>query len=296
MTLRRPIPCALTVLLFAGCGSGASGPWQVPSPPPVVASPSPTPVPQAADSFSLASSLVGDSYQVFVALPPQYETGAGMRYPVVYLLDANWNFEGVRGVVTTLAGEGQMEPVILVAICPVQALQPGYNGTSPARCRDFTPTALPGYPGSGRAASFAGFLRDQLVPLVDGRYRTKPNADDRCLAGHSLAGLFAWYAAFHMDDTIHKFIPASASLWWDDHVLFEAELAYAREHADLPLRVYSTVSTGEGADMVRDRDELLSRLRGRGYPGLRLSSVTYVGIPHEQSSGPAFREGLAELF
>ena len=293
-TIRVAPALVLLLLSLSGCGSQGSYPTPTVAATPTV---SPTPEPlRTAESFSFPSTIVGDSYQVYVALPPHYEAEPGSRFPVVYLLDANWNFEGVRGVIGSLIGQGQMEPVILVAVCPVQALQPGYGGTSPSRCRDLTPTALPGFPGSGGAASFAGFLRDELIPHVDGRYRTRATADDRCLAGHSLAGLFSWYAAFHLDDTIHKFIPASASIWWDNHVVFEDELAYSREHADLPARFYSTVSTGEGSDMVGDRDELVNRLRGRSYPGLRLLTATYIGIPHEQSSGPAFREGLAELF
>ena len=61
------------------------------------------------------------------------ETDSSSRYPVVYLLDANWNFEPVRDLVRSLASEGEIEPVILVSVCPVQALQPGYGGTAPAR-------------------------------------------------------------------------------------------------------------------------------------------------------------------
>ncbi len=278
----------LLALALAGCGAESI------STPPV--DPTPAPTPRPADTFTLASSIVGDSYQVYVQTPREYAADAGARYPVLYLLDANWNFAPVRGVVDDLVSQGSMEPVIVVGVCPIQALENGYGGTAPARCRDLTPTALPDFPGSGHAEDFAGFLRSELIPRIDATYRTRPTADDRCLAGHSLAGLFAWYAAFHLDDRIHKLIPASASLWWDDHVLFAHEAAYARDHVDLPLQVYSTVSTGEGADMVGDRDAFVSLLRGRSYPSLRILTATYVGIEHNQSSGPAFREGLAELF
>ena len=111
-------------------------------------------------------------------------------------------------------------------------------------CRDLTPTAVANYPGSGRAEDFAGFLRNELVPYVDATYRTRPRADERCLMGHSLAGLFTWYAALGLND----------------------------------------------------RDEWVDRLRSRGYPRLRLQTATYQGIEHNQSSRPAFREGLTELF
>ena len=229
------------------------------------------------DSFAFASHSVGDTFQVYVAVPDQYGGDAGAHYPVVYLLDANWNFQAVRDVIGSLVSQGEMQPVILVSMCPIQALQDGYTGTAPARCRDDS-TAVPYYPGSGHAAAFAAFLRTESVPHIDATYRTRPTADDRALLGHSLAGLFTWYAALQLDDVIHKFIPASASLFWDDRVIFEYEAAYSREHRDLPAGVYSTVSTGEGPNMVADRDQLVTMLRNRRYPSLVISTATYVGI------------------
>ncbi len=285
------------LLCLLGCGSERlSTPAPAEASPAVPPSPAATPDTRAADSFAFASRSVGDTFQVYVAVPDRYRVDAGARYPVVYLLDANWNFLAVRGVIGSLVRQGDMQPVILVSMCPIQALQDGHGGTAPARCRDLTPTAVPDFPGSGHAAAFASFLRSELIPHIDATYRTRRTAEDRALVGHSLAGLFTWYATLHLGDVIHKFIPASASLFWDDHVMWDDEAAYSRGHRELPATVYSTVSTGEGPDMVEDRDQFVALLRSRGYTGLSISTATYIGIEHDSSSGPAFREGLALLF
>ena len=138
---RSPVPAAVALALaFMLTGCGGQGDW----PAAVAPSPTPTPAYGASSTFTLASTSVGDSYQVYVALPASYDTDTAARFPVVYLLDANWNFEPVRTVVATLAAGGQMEPVILVALCPIQALQEGYGGTAPARCRETsTPNPAP---------------------------------------------------------------------------------------------------------------------------------------------------------
>jgi predicted alpha/beta superfamily hydrolase len=290
---------ALAVGLMTACSAApptAETPVRTAPTPAPTPAPSPTPDLPAADSFPMASHHVGDALQVYVGVPDAYEANPGSHYPVVYLRDANWNFAGVRGLVRTLASQGDMEPVILVSICPVQALQDGYGGTAPSRCRDLTPTFVPEFPGSGHAAAFAEFLRSELIPHIDATYRTRPTAAARALVGHSLAGLFTWYAVFHLDGTFHRFIPASASLYWDGHVTLGYEAAYARAHTDLPARIYATVSTGEGSGMVGDRDQLVAMVRSRGYPSLELSTATYVGIEHNSSSVPAFREGLTQLF
>src|SRR5512142_296660 len=102
-------------LSLTGCGSERStSPTPVSATPAATPAPGPTPDTRPADSFAFASTNVGDTFQVYVAVPDQYAAEPAAHYPVVYLLDANWNFTAVRGVVGTLARQGDMEPVILV--------------------------------------------------------------------------------------------------------------------------------------------------------------------------------------
>lgn len=262
------------ILVVAGCGGGGSG----------------------SNTFDLESQVVGDTYRISVGLPPGYDPNGSARYPVIYLLDGNWSFNAGVSAVRSQVGAGRMEPVIVVGICPIQALQSGYTGTSPSRCRDLTPTVLAGYPGSGGAEYFAAFLRTELIPHIDANYLTRSDPADRCLAGHSLGGLFTWYGVFHLNDVFQKFLPASASIWWDNRAIYNDEGSYASGHTDLTADVYTTVSTGEGGFMVTDRDELVNRLNNRSYSGLSIQTATYDGIPHEQSFTPALPAGLAALF
>ena len=57
------------------------------------------------------------------------------------------------------------------------------------RSRDFTPTHVASGPysaGSGGAAAFLRFMKEELIPQIESRYRTLPQ---RTLVGHSLGGL-----------------------------------------------------------------------------------------------------------
>ena len=71
------------------------------------------------------SDRVEDSYKVYISLPigydPQYPDG----YPVIYLLDADWYFDGssarigdggVAGIVSSLSESGRIPRAILVGI------------------------------------------------------------------------------------------------------------------------------------------------------------------------------------
>jgi predicted alpha/beta superfamily hydrolase len=247
------------------------------------------------DSFSIHSTNVGADYQVYVTLPRGYGDDEAARYDTIYLLDANWYNAWAPQLITQLIEQRQMEPVILVDLCAIEALQPGVD-PDPWRERDLTPTVDPATPGSGHAASFALFLRNELIPYIDGRYRTNPTREGRGLTGQSLGGLFTWYAAFTMNDVFSKYVPASASIWYDDRVLYTFEADYAAGHSDLAAEIYSTVGTEEGGDMVVDRDGLVSRLSARGYPGLVLQTMTYSGLTHNETAYPSYRDGWAALY
>ncbi len=275
---RTRLHAATALLLLALGGAGCGGPGE----------------PLHQDGLTIDSASVGDRFQVYVSLPPGYD-GGDARYDTLYVLDANWTLSWAPALVRQLVEERQMEPVILVEVCAVEALQPGYD-PDPQRERDLTPTFDPTYPGSGHAAEFAQFLRSELVPYVDATYRTNATREGRGLSGQSLGGLFTWYAVFTMSDVFARFVPASASIWYDDRAILAYEGAYAADHSDLPAEIYSTVSTGEGAEMVSDRDELVDRVRARGYPGLSLETRTYAGLAHVETSAPSYRDGWTALY
>jgi enterochelin esterase-like enzyme len=139
------------------------------------------------EQFSVTSKG-GLEYRLDVSLPPKYSTTTAVRYPALYLLDGNLEFAIAAETQRLVNMEGGPE-LIIVGI--------GYQEDDPAvytekyaanRTRDYTPTVLAEDPQGGQAQAFLAFLRDELIPMIDRRYRTDPA--DRGLGGHSLGGLF----------------------------------------------------------------------------------------------------------
>jgi S-formylglutathione hydrolase len=136
---------------------------------------------------SLEGNLMGDSADrtAFVYLPPSYKTDANRRYPVVYLLHGyglqaqRWMtlFRIEAGANQAMAGAG------------------GGVGTG-ERTREMivvSPDAYTFYDGSFYSKSQATgdwetFIADELVRVIDGRYRTLARRESRGLAGHSMGG------------------------------------------------------------------------------------------------------------
>src|SRR6516165_4526056 len=81
---------------------------------------------------TLTSSIDGQEYKIYIALPPGY-SDASRQFPVLYVLDAQWDFPMVEGLVTSQLQEGFVPRLLIVGIT--------WGGSNPnpsqLRTRDF---------------------------------------------------------------------------------------------------------------------------------------------------------------
>ena len=65
----------------------------------------------------------------------------------------------------------------------------------------------------GQAAQHLAFIRNDVIPFVDTRYRTDPSK--RSYFGYSLGGAFGAYTVMSQPDTFHYYVLGSPSVWQD---------------------------------------------------------------------------------
>jgi predicted alpha/beta superfamily hydrolase len=121
------------------------------------------------------------------------------------------DFLHVAGLVQVSVGNGTMRAFLLVGI------------ENTARRRDMTgPTGDAGdraiAPVVGGSAAFRRFIRSELMPAVDARYRT---TGESAVVGESLAGLFVMETLFLEPDLFDTYIAFDPSLWWNKGELVE---------------------------------------------------------------------------
>jgi hypothetical protein len=148
--------------------------------------------------------VVGDAYQLFVRLPPDYETQPGRRS------------RGHTGFASNLEASGAIPATIVVGL--------GYGGEAShpytGRGRDYTlPLQHPDVHGrnTGEAPAFCEFLRTELWPHLERPYSVA-GPEGRALFGHSLGGLFATWAFTRHEPAAPLFtayVAASPSLHFD---------------------------------------------------------------------------------
>ena len=163
---------------------------------------------------ALKGNLDGDSpdRDVFIYLPPGYDTNSSQRYPVVYLLHgyglraegwmgfarievgANTAMTGNGGGVGT--GERAME---MIVVSPDAYTL--YDGSM--------------YSSSVNTGDWETFIASDLVSYVDEHYRTLPTRESRGLAGHSMGGYGTMRIGMKHPEVFSALYPLSACCMLD---------------------------------------------------------------------------------
>lgn len=239
------------------------------------------------EQFTLYSSNTQQEYKIYIHFPMSYSS-SDTTYPVIYGLDADIGFGMSSEMSKLLSFRQEMPEVIGIGIA--YGAYPGQEGNN--RTRDFTPTAVAEYPISGGAVKFFQFIRDELIPVIDSKYRTNPN--DRTLSGASLSGLFSLYVLFEHPGIFNRYKISSPSLWWDDGIIFEYEKKYAENHSDLPANVF--LSVGDVERTAESWKKLVQILEDKNYKKMKLKTMMFDDAPHLTACILAGVRGIKAVF
>ncbi len=146
---------------------------------------------------TIESNVLQEERTIAVWVPEEYNQN-NTKYPVIYLLDGEWNFHFVSAALNKLSQSGDIPPIILIGVI---------NNN---RNRDLTPPGQNDNPERfGGAERFLKYLTSELQPWVEANYRTQPY---KILAGHSFGGLFTIYSMIQDTDAFQAYISLSPSL------------------------------------------------------------------------------------
>ena len=236
---------------------------------------------------TISSSIVGREYDLYINLPRGYQD-TSKKFPVLFLLDGQWDFPLVNAVYGEQYYDGFVPAFVTVGIT--------WGGTKPnydsLRGRDLTPTNIKQMPQSGNAPKFLSFIKNELIPYVESNYRV---IADRTLMGSSLGVLFTLYTLFHETELFSRYVLTSPSIAWDNQILYTYENDYAKNHSKLSARVFLGVGGLEGQEVL-DCEKFVGQLRSRNYGGLDLTTKVIEGIGHSGGKAEGYTRGLQAVF
>lgn len=158
-------------------------------------------VPHGTVEIATYRTSAGVEKRMHVYLPPGYTAAEDRRYPVLYLNhgggedDSHWTKSGfAHRILDNLIAEGKARPMIIVMPDTGHLV-----------------TGTPPRPGEDDACT-REYLQD-LIPFVDGKYRTRTDRASRAVAGLSMGGFVVLNTGLTHLETFGELYVFSSGYW-----------------------------------------------------------------------------------
>jgi predicted alpha/beta superfamily hydrolase len=237
------------------------------------------------DYFELASQAAGRSFHVYVRLPQNYDAEVSANYPVVYVLDGDSLFPVLAAQHLFLNIDESLPEALIVGIA--------YGSFDPAsnkRGFDFSAPAADARPEQGGAPAFHEFLKSELLPTIESRYRA--DAAKRVLFGQSRGGYMVLYSAFTDPDLFWGRIASNAALTPGRERFFSPAAPASR--TDLGLVV--TSGSRDYPELRANALEWFAAWEHADEKPWAVKAVTIEGGTHAADSPSSYRAGMQWLF
>jgi predicted alpha/beta superfamily hydrolase len=253
----------------------------------------------------LKSEIFGNTRTVRVLVPPGYDAAENKdrRYPVLYMLDGQNLFDAclahisnheweVDETVDRLVKDKSLPPLIVV----------GIDNADAKRSEEYLPykdfVGQPDMP-EPYGKRLPDFLTKEVMPLVDGQYRTLKGHDNTGIGGSSYGGVAALYALMAKPNAFGYGLIESPVLWIGMGQLVRDTSPFMA----LPNKVYIGVG-GKEIDNPKKQEFLVglvrtvqTNLKTAGYNDSNLKVVIEPGAEHNEAAwAKRFPDAVKFLF
>ncbi|MEB3198417.1 MAG: alpha/beta hydrolase-fold protein [Candidatus Sericytochromatia bacterium] len=163
--------------------------------------------------------VLGREREVVVYLPPGYHQEPNRRFPVLYMFDGQNLFDpatafnvewGVDETCDRLVRSGELAPLIVVGI---------YNGGE-KRLSEQSPWKDARLGADGEGHAFLRWVVGGLKDHIDAHYRTLTGPEHTGVAGSSMGGLTALFAAYRYPLVFGRVAALSPAFWFARSQIF----------------------------------------------------------------------------
>jgi predicted alpha/beta superfamily hydrolase len=233
---------------------------------------------------SSQSEILSEQRKVWIHIPNvnggNENTGKG-RYPVIYLLDGDANFNTVVSITEFMSNAGLCPPMIVVGVL------------HPDRMTDLTfgtDKETPGIVGKGE--KFMLYVEKELMPYIESNYPTAPY---KIFMGHSVGGLAVVNTLIHHSNLFNAYVSLDGALWWNNQqIVTDAKLILVNQNYKgktlfmaLANRMESGMDTlavqkdtTEGTELIRSNLEFIRYVYNTKTNQLRFKHVFYENDDH----------------
>ena len=249
---------------------------------------------EVGQKFKLDSKVLGEEREIWVGLPNYYDSATS--YPVVYVMDAEWQFDIALATVKELASNDKIPAHIVVGIPHVdigrRIMDMTFTSNSIQTNGDVDSTLLAyfGEELTGGGHDFYKHLTDEVIPFVEEKHQT--NGFDVYI-GHSLSGYYGAYL-LSMNSPFNAFQLYDPSIWYDRG---EA-IKYVKENLDSDYRTNVYISSANGG-REKEQNNIDTHKEFHDYltkQGINSECLVYNNEDHGSIRLPSLIDGLSKLY
>ncbi|MDE5416887.1 hypothetical protein L3049_02620 [Labilibaculum sp. DW002] len=223
------------------------------------------------------SSVLKEYRDVRILLPNEYNN-TYYKYPTIYLLDAETNFDTGIEILSFLMDNHFIPPHIVI----------GLPNTD--RFRDMTPVdSIMNkniYKTRGGANNFIKSLEQDIFPHIAKNFRSNSK---RLLMGHSYSGLFVVHAFSTRPDLFDKYLAFSPILWWNNKAIVRDVEKFLTENSSIRKHLFISFAE-EAEEMLKSCKALILALETKSPADLKW----HYGWMPDQSHYTLYRKSLMQ--
>ncbi|QOW08877.1 alpha/beta hydrolase [Kaistella flava (ex Peng et al. 2021)] len=177
----------------------------------------------AHETLNINSVILGETRNINIWTPTDYAKNPN-SLPVLYMPDGGLkeDFPHIANTLAELIAAKKIPPTILVGIENTQRRRDLTGPTQVAKDKEIAPVV-------GGSANFREFIKTELIPAINQKYRT---TSEKGIIGESLAGLFVTETLLLEPNLFDYYIAFDPSIWWND--------SYIEKHAPDYLTKFPT--------------------------------------------------------
>ncbi len=203
------------------------------------------------EAIRMTSDTLGYDLNYRVYRPAGYDTLSDLR--TLYITDgqeyADDRLGSTRIVLDNIIAEGLVPPLLAIFIDPRDPDDTA-NNRRQSQYADAYDT-------------FAAFVADELVPVIDREYKTSRRPEHRAILGTSLGGIFSAYLGATQADTFGCIGIHSPAFWYDAARSQDSVYQLFSESNPFPLKIF--MSTGRIHDTQAGARRMRQVFEDKGY-------------------------------
>jgi predicted alpha/beta superfamily hydrolase len=229
---------------------------------------------------------MGEDRRAIIHLPRNYSKDTAQKYPVMYVLDGTSQDDHTADKLTVLSDAGLVPAAIVV----------GLPNTRGNRERDQTPPFMRRNVDDekspyGIGDKFLSFIEKELIPFVDGNYRT---SGYRTLSGNSRGGLFVLYSLLEKPDLFQARFCYSTPVWRFENMMVKRISEFLTASPRFNGFLFISVGDKETDQMTAGFNQLVNVLKKSRQKQFKwIADFTPYAI-HQDNALISTSKGLAE--